>query len=425
MDRYAVLKKDDARSGTSKKYWIESAKSLGFIDTTTGIKLSANRPPPPPEMSNAQTSQGMGSRVRRNSEDFYSSESNTIDKSNDGGNGDSKDNDGVKKEKFADGDKESHPGDPPKKIDRIGSPVSRKVSEAPPLVIESDQPTATEFSFTLLSQMQPCVFTEADRLGKRKGLPTGFAGLACRHCFGGYGSGRFFPSSIKTLSDTSKTLNVLHNHMMRCRKCPKDIRAELDRTRNTHDEERAKMKFGSQKAFFAKIWSRLHDNRPGGGSIPAPSPKSTNGRKSLSQVMMSPPRSMLMEQQQRQQQQHQQQQRMMGGHGGVPRNMMEQAAMMGGGYPMAPPMLSDVIGSGGGGGSMMPPGMAGFQPSGGGGGMGGGMGSHMSSMNSMSMLQQHQNSMGAPSNKRDHQTAMSLSMLSKQSDDTQKRMRYH
>jgi hypothetical protein len=37
---------------------------------------------------------------------------------------------------------------------------------------------------------------------------------------------------------------------------------QLAVVRDTHDDERAKMKFGSQKAFFAKIWSRLHDNRP-------------------------------------------------------------------------------------------------------------------------------------------------------------------
>jgi len=110
--------------------------------------------------------------------------------------------------------------------------------------------------------MQSCAFTEADRLRKRKGLSKGFSGLACRHCYGGYGSGRFFPSSIKTMSDTSKTLNVLHSHMMRCRKCPSDIRATLDKLRATHDEERAKMKFGSQKAFFTKIWIRLHGKKP-------------------------------------------------------------------------------------------------------------------------------------------------------------------
>jgi hypothetical protein len=128
------------------------------------------------------------------------------------------------------------------------------------LLNEGDKPYATDFSFQLMDQMQTCVFTEADRLGKRKGLPPGFPGLACRHCFGGYGAGRFFPSTIKTLSDTSKTLNVLHNHMMRCRKCPADVKENLEKLRGSHDDERAKMKFGSQKAFFGRIWERLHGN---------------------------------------------------------------------------------------------------------------------------------------------------------------------
>jgi hypothetical protein len=143
-------------------------------------------------------------------------------------------------------------------VDAAMPRTEQDMADSAPLVLAEDKPYSTNFSYHLLSQMQPCVFTEADRLGKRKGLPPGFPGLACRHCFGGYGSGRFFPSSIKTLSDTSKTLNVLHNHMMRCRKCPGEVRETLEKLRGAHDEERAKMKFGSQKAFFARIWERLH-----------------------------------------------------------------------------------------------------------------------------------------------------------------------
>lgn len=145
------------------------------------------------------------------------------------------------------------------------SETEKSLTDTAQLVLPEDENCSTKFSFLLIGQMQPCVFTEADRLGKRKGLPAGFPGLACRHCFGGYGSGRFFPSSIKTLSDTSKTLNVLHNHMMRCRKCPEEVRTSLEKLRTTHDEERGKMKFGSQKAFFARVWTRLHgeDGDPG------------------------------------------------------------------------------------------------------------------------------------------------------------------
>ena len=204
MEKYETLKSDDARSGTSKRYWIKSALSLGLVDTADmGIRYSAASPPPLPQLTDSQKDMQNASV-----EDELTQASNA--------------NDSQSSKSF--------------------------------LTEEDDRTYGTEFSYELLSQMKPCLFTEADRLGKRKGLPPGFPGLACKHCFGGYGSGRFFPSSIKTLSDTSKTLNVLHNHMIRCRKCPADIRERLEYLRATHDEERSKMKFGSQKAFFARTF---------------------------------------------------------------------------------------------------------------------------------------------------------------------------
>mmetsp|Transcript_26031 Transcript_26031/g.36487 ORF Transcript_26031/g.36487 Transcript_26031/m.36487 type:complete len:727 (+) Transcript_26031:149-2329(+) len=242
MKRYQTLKADDARSGTSKKYWVESALSLGLVDTPQGIRFSALMPPPLPRLSRQQHSTGVFSAKRRNSNDFFSTKSNAV-------------TDGARNGDGTDADDQSGDVDG----ERANS-QTKNLAQSAPLVSLEDKPYATEFSYHLLSQMQPCVFTEADRLGKRKGLPPGFAGLACRHCFGGYGSGRFFPSSIKTLSDTSKTLNVLHNHMMRCRKCPQEVKDTLEKLRAHHDDERAKMKFGSQKAFFAKIWRRLHED---------------------------------------------------------------------------------------------------------------------------------------------------------------------
>jgi len=239
MRRYETLKADDARSGTSKRYWIESALSLGLVDTAMGIRFSARSPPPLPSLTSSQETEGHAA-VHRNDNDFFSSNSNAVTE-------------------LPDESEQSKAS----AVARVpaGESVSKSeqdMATSAPLVTPEDKPYSTNFSYHLLSQMQPCVFTEADRLGKRKGLPPGFPGLACRHCFGGYGSGRFFPSSIKTLSDTSKTLNVLHNHMMRCRKCPAEVRESLERLRGSHDEERSKMKFGSQKAFFARIWDRLH-----------------------------------------------------------------------------------------------------------------------------------------------------------------------
>jgi hypothetical protein len=275
MRRYETLKADDARSGTSKKYWVESALSLGLVDTATGIRFSALTPPPLPSLTSQQTSTDNFSASRGNDDDFFNSSSNALTTlSHRGGQTDAHGVSSIVVNEEANGSPDS-----PKPVNLAkGSAAAvaaakesnednipeteQSLANSAPLVLPEDEPYATGFSFHLLSQMQPCVFTEADRLGKRKGLPPGFPGLACRHCFGGYGSGRFFPSSIKTLSDTSKTLNVLHNHMMRCRKCPPEVRETLEKMRKYHDEQRAKMKFGSQKAFFARIWDRLHKSDP-------------------------------------------------------------------------------------------------------------------------------------------------------------------
>ena len=223
MSRYNELKADDARSGTSKKYWIESAKALGLIDTPNGIQFST-----------------IGVQRLPHAAKIFSTDHGASP--------------------------ESNLLLLPKAIS-TSSIVGGENSlfsdiEGGPLVAPEYKYLATAYSYALLSQMQACVFTEADRLGKRKGLPLGFAGLACRHCYGGYGSGRFFPSNIKTMSDASKTLNVLHSHMMRCRKCPSRVKVGLQTLRLGHDEERSKMKFGSQKAFFVNIWKRLHGERP-------------------------------------------------------------------------------------------------------------------------------------------------------------------
>jgi len=137
--------------------------------------------------------------------------------------------------------------------------VQGDTSSQAPIVLPTDKRYTTSFTFQVMSQLQPCTFSEADRLGRRRGLEVGYAGLACRHCVGGYGSGRFFPSSVKTMSDASKTLDVVYKHMCKCKKCPAKVKQTLHDLRRFHDSERAKMPFGNQRAFFTKIWTRLHE----------------------------------------------------------------------------------------------------------------------------------------------------------------------
>ncbi len=202
LARYEELKISNARSGASKKYWVDSAITLGLVDTPQGIHLDKQ---------------------------VHSSHRN-VDASSDSSS----------------------------KV--VDDKWNKSGAQAPPLVLPSDKRSTTAFTFHLLGQMQPCVFSEADRLGRRRGLKVGFTGLACRHCYGIHGSGRFFPSSVKTMADASKSLDVIYRHVMSCKDCPLEIKGQLRNLREVHDCERNNMPFGNQRAFFVKLWHRLHAN---------------------------------------------------------------------------------------------------------------------------------------------------------------------
>jgi len=210
LARYEELKSSNARSGASKKYWVDSAITLGLMDTPHGIRL--DRKVHSAQKLNAEVVSGTN-----------------------GSNSASKDG--------------------------VDNTWKKNIqAAAPSLVLPSDKRSTTAFTFHLLSQMQPCVFSEADRLGRRRGLKVGFTGLACRHCFGIHGSGRFFPSSVKTMADASKSLDVIYRHVMKCKNCPWEVKGTLRSLREVHDSERNNMPFGNQRAFFVKVWHRLHAN---------------------------------------------------------------------------------------------------------------------------------------------------------------------
>jgi len=141
-------------------------------------------------------------------------------------------------------------------------PLPHKEGIQPPnvrLVEPEDQELATKFSYAVLHEFGSCSFAETDRQGKRKGLEIGFAGLECLHCHGAdRKGGRFFPSTIKTMADTKKTLISIQNHLFKCEKCPESTKAEILLLHQSHETERKRQKYGSQKAFFLRIWCRLH-----------------------------------------------------------------------------------------------------------------------------------------------------------------------
>jgi len=134
------------------------------------------------------------------------------------------------------------------------------------LLTLQDRHLTTQFTASIIDQLDFVYFEEGDRRSHRTHLPIGFRGICCRHCKAPAGKcGRFFPSSLKTLSDTQKTLYTLHRHFIKCQHVPDDVNRMLHKLRENHMEERKTLKgHGSQRAFFRGIWAFLGPEAEGG-----------------------------------------------------------------------------------------------------------------------------------------------------------------
>lgn len=131
-----------------------------------------------------------------------------------------------------------------------------------PVVQPEDRRLVTDYLFLLLEQMETCHFTEEDRAGGRskvKDVPVGMAGIKCRHCGGKAGFGRYFPTTVVALTSANSDRNIF-NHLLKCRRCPKDVQDRLLRLRGEHHQFKNKNRRGSRKLFFKRVWSRLHNN---------------------------------------------------------------------------------------------------------------------------------------------------------------------
>mmetsp|Transcript_13750 Transcript_13750/g.22756 ORF Transcript_13750/g.22756 Transcript_13750/m.22756 type:complete len:435 (+) Transcript_13750:171-1475(+) len=142
-------------------------------------------------------------------------------------------------------------------VERRGQTRAEKLLRVTrPIVSLADKPLVTDFLYLLMEQMQVCHFTEEDRSGGRskvKDFPVGFPGIQCKHCCGKAGYGRYFPSSQDALALANSDRNT-YNHIMKCRKCPKNVQLQLKALR----PESSKNKRGSRKLFFARVWDRVH-----------------------------------------------------------------------------------------------------------------------------------------------------------------------
>lgn len=140
-------------------------------------------------------------------------------------------------------------------LDILAQVASNVTTVNKPLVLPEDKPFIAEFLYLVMEQLQPCRFTEADR-NKRRLKDVGCIGVECKHCAGQVESRKFFWSSVNAVE--SNFVSV-HTHMLECKMVPPALKESLTELKKLRKEQTSRLKTGSQKAFFQRVWNRLHD----------------------------------------------------------------------------------------------------------------------------------------------------------------------
>lgn len=219
-----TLKLSASSRGGRKQYWIDSAKRLGLVDTLHGIHFGRDPQGPLPPLTGPSVHSKEGRKKKEAQK-----------KAN---------------------------GGAPTEFELKGGPYGPPIPQLDerPLVFPEDKPLISDYLYLTLEQMSPCVLMEADRVGCYKTRKVGFPGLACKHCVGQAGCGRYFPASEASLSQTTTSQTIM-NHVRNCRRCPIEIRENLEimkRARMGPDGKRAdKPKHGGRKVFFHRLWCRI------------------------------------------------------------------------------------------------------------------------------------------------------------------------
>ncbi len=196
---------------TTRQYWIDSAKAIGIDDTQDGLRFVSD-----PNKSDHVESKHNLVKSRLPSNSMNDEEVEEV----------------------------------------VSSGVVKKKNKEEYIVFPEDKPTITPYVYCLMRQVQPCIFSEADRFLSRSKSKVGFAGFECRWCNGHAGLGRYFPSNPKALSTNSTSQNI-YSHIQKCRKCPQDIKEEL-KTLKFEKPTWLRRTCGWRQAFFEKLWHRLH-----------------------------------------------------------------------------------------------------------------------------------------------------------------------
>ena len=139
------------------------------------------------------------------------------------------------------------------------------------VIWEEDKKDLSDFVVTVMEQVVACRATEEDARRKHRKITVGYPGAVCRHCMGQNGEGRYFFTTIESLTTLG---TVFEKHFAKCSHVPSQIKKAIVTNKARHLEQRKHLPSGSQQAYFLKLWDRLRTMRISGegsnsrGTIP-------------------------------------------------------------------------------------------------------------------------------------------------------------
>ena len=140
------------------------------------------------------------------------------------------------------------------------------------LVTPDDKDLVPDYLFLAMAQMRPCALNESDRVGCYKDRELGFKGMCCKHCGGQPGFGKYFPATVRSLAQTTTSQTIVKHVGAKCRMCPTQVRTAVlslqqnslnninggcNYSRGPSPSNDGRPKYGSRKVFFQRVWARL------------------------------------------------------------------------------------------------------------------------------------------------------------------------
>lgn len=121
----------------------------------------------------------------------------------------------------------------------------------------------SDFVVNVMKQTLACRATEADVARKFRRIHVGYPGVVCKHCKGEGGEGRYFFTTIESLTTLG---TVFEKHIMKCAFVPAEVKQSVVTARGKHAEQRKAFPNGAQQAYFNRLWDRLRSMKIAGST---------------------------------------------------------------------------------------------------------------------------------------------------------------